>query len=139
MGSSDPIATLRERLEARPEVVLAYLFGSRANGRPRPDSDWDVAVYLDDGLDARERFRLRCRLAAELEDLGTVDVVVLNDATALLGFQALSGRQLLCRDEVIRVRYTIHVLQRVEDERYWLDLHWRGIRKRAAEGKFGRT
>lgn len=38
------IARLRAVLEARPEIELAILVGSRANGGARPDSDWDIAV-----------------------------------------------------------------------------------------------
>ena len=48
------LATLLARIEAtyRPEAVL--LFGSRARGDARDDSDWDIAVLLpaegDEGL-----------------------------------------------------------------------------------------
>jgi len=40
-------SALREALSQRQEVVAAYLFGSYATGRERPDSDVDVAVLLD--------------------------------------------------------------------------------------------
>lgn len=130
--------TLRQRLADYPEVTFALLFGSRVSGRPRPDSDWDVAVYLDPGLDARQRFALRCRLAAELEDLGPIDLVVLNDATGLLGDRALRGEKLLVRDRAALVRYTVRTLGRADDERYWLDIHSRGMRRRIEEGTFGR-
>ncbi|MCP4661106.1 MAG: nucleotidyltransferase domain-containing protein, partial [bacterium] len=42
MSSLDAV---RRHLEARDEILFAYLFGSRAGGRPRPDSDWDVAIF----------------------------------------------------------------------------------------------
>lgn len=35
-------------------VLFAYLYGSRALGNERPDSDLDVAVYLDDSAPADE-------------------------------------------------------------------------------------
>jgi predicted nucleotidyltransferase len=38
------IERLRGFLAARPEVELAILVGSRANGEARPDSDWDIAI-----------------------------------------------------------------------------------------------
>jgi predicted nucleotidyltransferase len=44
------IARLREAAELvfdQSPVCFAYLFGSAATGRDRPDSDIDVAVYLD--------------------------------------------------------------------------------------------
>jgi len=34
--------------EAKPEILAAYIFGSVATGRPRPDSDIDIAVLVSD-------------------------------------------------------------------------------------------
>ncbi|MEE8526543.1 MAG: nucleotidyltransferase domain-containing protein [Thermoanaerobaculia bacterium] len=129
---------MSERLEQFPEIVFAHLFGSRARGDARPDSDWDVAVYLREDLDAHQRFKLRCRLSAELEDLGRADVVVLNDAPPLLGHRALMGRRLLVRDPRTLVRYSVRTIARSEDERHWRDLHWQARRQRLQEGTFGR-
>ena len=44
-GAADPglVARLAGALEGREEVLEAYLFGSRARGRQRPESDVDVA------------------------------------------------------------------------------------------------
>lgn len=43
--AEDPIIeALRKALRGRKDVRLALLFGSRARGRARPDSDADVAV-----------------------------------------------------------------------------------------------
>ncbi len=38
--------SLRERLERRPEILEAYLFGSHARGEAMPHSDIDIAVYF---------------------------------------------------------------------------------------------
>jgi len=130
---------LAARLAEHPEIVFAHLFGSRGRGDERPDSDWDVAVYLDPALSDPERFKLRCRLAAELDDLGEVDVVVLNDAPPLLAHRALMGRRILVRDLVSLVRYQVRTIARSEDERYWRELHWRALRQRIEEGRFGRS
>src|SRR5919107_1423503 len=70
----DPvIEALREALCGRKDVRLALLFGSRARGRARPDSDADVAV-LGKSLDL-------LRLASDLSDAAgvEVDVVSLED------------------------------------------------------------
>lgn len=134
----DARQNLSQRLAESSAIVFAFLFGSRALGTARPDSDWDIAVYLRDDLSARERFKMRCRLAAELEDLGEVDVVVLNDAPPLLGHRALMGKRLLVRDPTALVRYFVRTIARSEDERYWRDLHWQARRQRIEEGSFGR-
>lgn len=56
--STDPklariASALREAFGARP--VSALLFGSRARGDHRPDSDYDIAVFLADYQHARDR------------------------------------------------------------------------------------
>jgi uncharacterized protein len=63
-------------------VLFAYLFGSMATGRDRPDSDVDVAVYLNaapsaDALDVSLSLADRLSNVAER---GDVEVVVLNRA-----------------------------------------------------------
>lgn len=91
---------LREALEARAEIIFAYLHGSFAEGLPFHDVD--VAVYLDptvamttDTFDYE--MNLSVKLTRTLRFL--VDVHVLNGAP--LGFQhsVLQGEALLVRDE----------------------------------------
>ena len=53
---------LNVRLARFDEVLFAFLFGSRAGGKPRPDSDWDIGVCVSDALTAEQRFDLRRRL-----------------------------------------------------------------------------
>ena len=88
-------------------VAVAYLFGSRAEGTARPESDHDVAVLFADpepALDAT------VRLSADLVDLlGTeVDVVDLDRAELeLRGRVAECGRLLFSADEPRRVRFEV--------------------------------
>jgi len=121
-----------------PGVLFATLFGSRAAGRARGDSDWDIAIYLDDALDARERDQIRSRLIAALEPAIRVDVVVLNDAPALLARRALDGEALLVRDRRARVRFFVRTLAAAGDEAFWHDLHARARERRLSEGRYGR-
>ena len=149
MPSARPSAKrlLTERLRAFPEILFALLFGSRGRegARPRADSDWDVAVFVDEELSERERFDLRLRVVGEVEaavaaagESGEPDVVLLNDAPALLGHRALQGTKLFVRDEVRYVRYFVRTLQRSFDEQYWRELDRRERRRRLEEGRFGR-
>jgi uncharacterized protein len=67
----DPVVEpLRKALSDRREVRLALLFGSRARGQARPDSDADVAV-LGENLDLLD-------LAADLSDAAKVEVDVVD-------------------------------------------------------------
>ena len=92
---------------SRHRVALAYLFGSRAEGKARPDSDHDVAVLWDASEPA---FDATMRLAADVGCvLGThVDVVDLERATLeLRGRVAEQGRLLHVGDEDRRVRFEV--------------------------------
>jgi len=130
---------LRSRLESFEEISFALLFGSRARDDNRPDSDIDLAVYLDNSLTPAQRFDARLRLSAELVDLGEPDVVILNDAPPLLGHRALRGRLVLARDRVAHIRYFVRTLAAYHDERPFRLLHERARRLRAKEADFGRS
>lgn len=100
----DPVFTAHD-------VAVAYLFGSRATGTARPDSDHDVAVLFA-GEPAPVATEL---LAADLAALlGTgVDVVDLGRAgLELRGRVAESGRLLFSADEVARVRFEVDARMR---------------------------
>lgn len=47
MSENKVIQAVRERLHSIDPNVKAYLFGSRARGDARKDSDWDVLILLD--------------------------------------------------------------------------------------------
>lgn len=71
MKIEDPaVEPLRKALSDRREIRLALLFGSRARGQARPDSDADVAV-LGENLDLLD-------LAADLSDAAKVEVDVVD-------------------------------------------------------------
>jgi predicted nucleotidyltransferase len=104
------IEALVNCLAAQPDVLTAYLFGSYATGKARPESDVDVALLLS-GTDEVERFERRLRLMGEVEEaLGRrpADVVVLNDAPPLLAHQVLRhGRLIFERDRAARVEFEV--------------------------------
>ena len=101
-----PDSALAERVAAvlseRPEILEAYLFGSRARGVDRAHSDVDIAVFIDEGSIDPGPFGYRSEVTAALmSGLGTnaIDVVVLNHAPPLLYHRVLrDGIRLLARD-----------------------------------------
>lgn len=68
------------------ELLGAWLYGSRARGESRPDSDIDLAVLSDRPLDPVELFDAAGRLAGSLG--ATVDLVDLRQAGGLLKVEA---------------------------------------------------
>lgn len=129
----------REILEGIDGIAVAVLFGSRAKGNERPDSDLDIAL-VPKTPEADRRRRLRNRVAAELASLapdGRVDVVLLDEAPVLLRQRVLEhGRPVVLRDEAAWKRL------RVETLREWGDMEWyrrrfmAAQRRRLTEGDF---
>ena len=133
------LATIQSRLAADPAVLFATLFGSRASGAPRADSDWDLAVFLDPSLDGLSRSAKRAQLIAALEPEYRVDLVVLNDAPPLVAHRALCGERLFVRDRPVYVRFFVHTLALAFDESHWNEIHAQARRRRLVEGTFGRS
>lgn len=85
---------LRAFFTGREGVRAAWLFGSVARDETGPLSDVDVAVLFDAGIDKGERFDRRASIADALERVlraPRVDVVSMNDASALLGHRVATG------------------------------------------------
>ena len=112
------LRTLGQALERCSGVIFAYVFGGAAAGRPRPLSDVDVAVYLEETLDPAER-RLEI-LGAVTRHLGTdeVDLVVLNTAPVSVTGRILRTRRVICdRDPFRRHRFESVALREFFDFR----------------------
>jgi predicted nucleotidyltransferase len=119
-------------------IRVAYLFGSRARGDSRDDSDLDVAVSYD-AADDRVRETVRRAIVAALTDaLGRVgeraDVVDLERADSAVAFRAIrEGRLVLSRSQGDRVRIESRVGRRYDD-----DAPKRALFRRAAQDAVAR-
>ena len=77
----EPLEDLGQHLRARPEILEAYVFGSRARGEAHAQSDIDVAVYIDPDRLPDFPFGYAAELTTALATAlhsNVVDVVVLN-------------------------------------------------------------
>lgn len=124
---------VRETLEDEDDVVLAYLFGSVAEGRETDRSDLDVGVLLAGETDGLDRLMDLAAALSEALDLPgeAVDVTLLNDAPLRLLHQVVTkGEPVLVRDESRRVRFEAGVVDRYLDFKPMLERQARARRER---------
>lgn len=102
-------------------VRLAYLYGSRAGGHPRPDSDVDIGVLLDDDVDDPDPLGHRCADALlRATGVGGIEVVVLNTAPIRFLGRVLRSRVVLYSpDEAARVAYESRIGRMADDVEVW--------------------
>lgn len=127
------VELLRVFFQMRPEVRVAWLFGSRGRGDATERSDVDVAVYCG-GAVPQVPWGYTALLTAELTNLlGTdaVDVASFERASPLLAHRIISeGLVLCCRDETERVRCQARALLRYLDTQPLRDLETHYLARR---------
>ncbi|MBI4766854.1 MAG: nucleotidyltransferase domain-containing protein [Deltaproteobacteria bacterium] len=85
-------------------VIFALIFGSFSKGRPKGDSDLDMAIFFKTPLEGLDLLFYRSRLS-ELTGK-EVDLTVLNRASAFLRHQVMKyGHALLIKDRSIYSRF----------------------------------
>jgi len=117
-------------------IKLAVLFGSRAQGKAGPDSDWDIALLLekhflpgqDREMSKTKRVLLR-DLCAFLET-SQVDMVILNLASSVLKYQvARTGRPLYQKNNSSFAEFASLALRQHEDARLFYELEKAYLKK----------
>lgn len=110
------VETLREALRGREDVHLAVLFGSRARGRARPDSDVDLAIQGEnlDLLALRYELTLATRLEVDVVDLARAGYPLLNAILrdAIFVHQGRPGAG---------GRWLSHTIAQLETDRPWYE------------------
>jgi len=114
-------------------ILAAYLFGSFARNRQRPESDVDIAVLLDEHSGKIDRSGLFARLH---KDLGRrlrkdVHILVLNDASLLARIEAVfKGLCVHVKDEEALARFKMLTLSLFADFAPYLDQLNRRLKQR---------
>ena len=125
-GTDMPYENLTQQLidlaRATPEVLVLWLYGSRAKGNAGPLSDWDLAVAfapvkLADPLDNRlrpELLALDWQRALQLPE-GKLSVVDINQAPIPLAFAIIDANTpLYSRDEGRRLQEEARIMSQME-------------------------
>jgi predicted nucleotidyltransferase len=130
--------TLRRRarrvLARYPSIEAAYLFGSRAAGQARPDSDVDVALV---GPRAELQAR-KVEILAELvaEGVDEVDLVILDDADVVLRFEAVHHNCLIfARPDFDHGQYFSRTVREYFDFEPYLRIQREAFKRRLLSGQ----
>lgn len=128
---------LKVYFSGRDDVLMAFIFGSRAKERAVEFSDWDIAVYFKPSSRTIEWEQDRA-YPAESEIWGEitrllktdhVDLVVLNRAPATIAAAALQGTPLVIKDRKIYLELMLIVTREAEDysrtAREYAEVYWR--------------
>jgi len=131
------VPKLKALFSGRPDISLAFLFGSRAKGTATAGSDVDVGVYFtpsggvleieEDRDDETLRSHRRAAEHEIWEAVGEiartdVDIVILNTAPAPIACAALhDGIPLLVRDHELLGRFLLAVESRAEEDHAFVD------------------
>jgi uncharacterized protein len=109
-----PVSEIISRLHNRWGIDALWIFGSRATGSERPDSDWDLAALFRSRPDPAELFELRGEF--ELIVGAPVDLVDLERASPVLARQVAKFGQLIVENNRRRrIDFIAHVPGRYED------------------------
>ncbi len=131
---------LKSFFAAKPEVVLAYLYGSYATGQMWAESDLDIAVLFDDEIAACNQFQLALRYGVELSSLVReveIEVRELNSAPVEFKVQVIEpGKYLYARREEERIQFEAKTITEYLDFKPVLDEYYHHLAKRIKEKRF---
>lgn len=117
-----------------PEVLAVYLFGSRATGNARKDSDYDLAVVSARGESARGR---RMDILSNLVKAGfsNVDLSFLDHDNIVLQHEAVRMNQLVfSRPEFDRGSFYSRVMRMYFDFLPYLNVQRQAMKERLLHG-----
>lgn len=100
----DVFAHIQQLAEQHADIAAVWLYGSRAQGRARQDSDYDLAIAFNDfSLDALARYVRPHSLALDWAGAlqlpeSQVSVVDINQAPIYLAYQIIDTGELIYSD-----------------------------------------
>jgi len=120
---ADEETKLVQFLNKQEYVKLAYLYGSAAKGNRGKLSDVDLAVFLDESLNKKERFSRQLDLISDLTGIlktDNVDLVIMNDAPLSLKYEIIKANNpLLVRNNSEKIGLEHAILSEYLDRRYY--------------------
>lgn len=129
---------IREAIGPIAGLATAVLFGSRATGKARPESDLDVAILPATGAGA-DRRRLQIAVAVALADLapeGRVDVVFVDEAPVVLRQRIMEqAKMILDREPALWKEWRVRTMREYGDSEWARELYRQAQHRRLTEGR----
>jgi predicted nucleotidyltransferase len=101
----------------RPEVTLAFIFGSFIGGRMSEESDIDLAILFKKAPDLNNYMELKEKLSDSLKR--EVDLIILNTAPPIIKFQILKQGLIFKQDERAYSDFFIQTIKEYDDLKYF--------------------
>ena len=121
-----------------PEILAAYLFGSVASGRSRPDSDIDIAVLVKEKKLRPNPLKYRLGLMAELGSVlgrSDIDLVLMNEASPALAQNIITkGRLIFEGSRSARLAFQVRTLNVFLDTEPMRRLYLHYLKRRYLQG-----
>ncbi len=115
--------------KAFPEIVAVWVFGSGQDGRVRHGGDLDFAILFDSSPNIDVLADVRAALQDAL-NIDNIDLLTLNTASSISGFEAVSGRALFCRDKERRAEFVSCIARQYEYDMAFLANGLKAVSKR---------
>jgi hypothetical protein len=113
--------TLADYFERHPEIEVAYIFGSVAQGKSSDLSDIDLAILVDRQQvnESAYRYGYKAEIITDLIRLlktNKVDLVILNEANTLLKHRVLyNGKLIHSKNESKRIQFQTSTIDKYVD------------------------
>lgn len=119
---------------SKPDIIMAFLFGSIAHGKTHKFSDIDVGVYFKREPAFKRHIQLINDIC-EILETDDVDVVNMNSASSLIVHDILSfGKMLICRDDEFYINLRLKTLREYDDMMHILNIQSKYIFNGAMNG-----
>lgn len=117
------IAKLQNIFKNLPHIIVVYIYGSRAKGYARKNSDLDIAAVVDDmqGIDYGKLYLQVSKLIEHIE-LDLRIATAKSDSTYL--FEMIGGKCLYQRSETDRINFETRVLRNFYDNKHIRDIYY---------------
>lgn len=112
-----------------PSVLAVYLFGSYATGKPRFDSDVDLAVVPRNEKAREQILEMMADLTRQVYD--RIDLVILDTTDIVMKFEAVRPNRVLYQASGFdSAKYYSLIMQQYFDFSYYLDIQRQAFKAR---------